>query len=220
MMVYTNTGFSAHPLANPFNCRQNGNFNAVGFGYGRKSSVRMDSNAKLPEPKMPGDDEWIQTLAYKLEVPNQLGPELGGSKPDTIGMAQRFPNLVVCPDGTMIDMKSGKVVLNPARNAPAGQWAPTKNISPPQVVQTQSPGSWNDREINQLPTNQQQNSFGEPTLDDADSMRYWQQQAASSKPMSDEQKKLLADLEAGKLMKLSRLELVDESKRKTQSKAI
>lgn len=52
-------------------------------------------------------------------------------------------------------------------------------------------------------------------------MRYWQQQAASSKPMSDEQKKLLADLEAGKLMKLSRLELVDESKReKIQSKAV
>jgi len=58
-------------------------------------------------------------------------------------------------------------------------------------------------------------------LNDADSMRYWQQQAASSKPMSDEQKKLLADLEAGKLMKLSRLELVDESKReKIQSKAV
>ena len=51
-------------------------------------------------------------------------------------------------------------------------------------------------------------------MNDTDSMRYWQQQAASSKPMSDEQKKLLADLEAGKLMKLSRLELVDESKKK------
>ena len=213
-MVYTNTGFSAHPLANPFNCRQNGNFNMVGFGYGRKSSVRLDSNATLPDSKMPRDDEWIQTPTSKFEVPNQLGPELGGSRLDTIGMAQRFPNLVVCPDGTMIDMKSGKVVLDLAKNAPAGQWAPTKNISPPQVVQAQSPGSWNDREINQFPTHQQQNSFCEPTLDDADSMRYWQQQAASSKPMSDEQKKLLADLEAGKLMKLSRLELVDESKRK------
>ena len=32
--------------------------------------------------------------------------------------------------------------------------------------------------------------------------------------MSDEQKKLLADLEAGKLMKLSRLEPVDESLKK------
>lgn len=38
--------------------------------------------------------------------------------------------------------------------------------------------------------------------------------------MSDEQKKLLADLEAGKIMKLSRLELVDESKRKNQSKDV
>lgn len=57
-------------------------------------------------------------------------------------------------------------------------------------------------------------------MDDADSTRYWQQQVASSKPMSDEQKKLLADLEAGKLMKLSRLELVDESKRKNQSKDV
>lgn len=32
--------------------------------------------------------------------------------------------------------------------------------------------------------------------------------------MSNEQKRLLADLEAGKLMKLSRLELVDESLKK------
>ena len=214
MMVYTNTGFSAHPLTNPFNCHQNGNFNTVGFGYGRKSSVRMDSNAKLPEPKMPGDDEWIQTLASKLEVPNQLGPELGGSRPDTVGMAQRFPSLVVCPDGTMIDMKTGKVFLDPSKNAPAGQWAPTKTISPPQVVQAQSSASWNDKEINQLPIQQ---SSVEPTLNDADSMRYWQQQAANQKPMSVEQQKLLADLESGKLMKLSRLELVDESTGEKQS---
>lgn len=106
----------------------------VGFGYGRKSSVRLDHNATLPDPKMPGEGEWLATPSSKLEVPNQLGPELGGSRPDTIGMAQQFPGLVVCPDGTMMDMKSGKVVLDPAKNAPAGQWAPTKVISPPQVV--------------------------------------------------------------------------------------
>lgn len=52
-MVYTNTGFSAHPLANPFNCRQNGNFNAVGFGFGRKPSVRMARDAELPNARMP-----------------------------------------------------------------------------------------------------------------------------------------------------------------------
>lgn len=37
--------------------------------------------------------------------------------------------------------------------------------------------------------------------------------------MFDEQKKLLADLEDGKLMRLSKLELVDESLKK-QSKSI
>ena len=31
----------------------------VGFGYGRKSSVRLDTNAKLPEPRMPNEEEWI-----------------------------------------------------------------------------------------------------------------------------------------------------------------
>ena len=35
--------------------------------------------------------------------------------------------------------------------------------------------------------------------------------------MSDMQKKLLADLEAGNLMKLSRLELVDESMKSSKS---
>ena len=39
-----------------------------------------------------------------------------------------FPSLVVCPDGTMMDMKSGKIVVDPTRNAPPGQWAPTKII--------------------------------------------------------------------------------------------
>jgi len=38
--------------------------------------------------------------------------------------------------------------------------------------------------------------------------------------MSDTQKKMLADLEGGKIMKLSRLELVDESTKKIRSKPI
>lgn len=42
----------------------------VGFGYGRKSSVRLDNNAALPDPKMPGEGEWLATPSSKLEVPN------------------------------------------------------------------------------------------------------------------------------------------------------
>jgi len=62
-MTYSNTGFSAHPLANPYNCRVYGNYNMVGFGYGRKSSVRIDCNAKLPEAKP-------YEPPKSLEVPN------------------------------------------------------------------------------------------------------------------------------------------------------
>lgn len=61
-------------------------------------------------------------------------------------------------------------------------------------------------------------SQGQRSLSDADSERYWQEQAkteqAKQSEMTDIQKKLLADLETGKLMKLSRLELVDESQKK------
>ena len=69
-MTYSNTGFSAHPLANPYNCRVYGNYSMVGFGYGRKSSVRLDHNATLPDPKMPDEGEWLATPTSKLEVPN------------------------------------------------------------------------------------------------------------------------------------------------------
>lgn len=67
-MIYTNTGFSAHPLANPFNCRPHGNCNMAGFGYGRTSSVRLDPHAKLPDPKMPTVEE--MQAQRPLEVPN------------------------------------------------------------------------------------------------------------------------------------------------------
>ncbi len=117
-----------------------------------------------------------------------------------------FPGLVACPDGTMIDFKSGKVVVDPNRSHNISEWAPTKVISPPQV----SP-SWNG---NSTPSS----SDATQRLSDADSQKYWQDQAnaeqAKQPEMSDEQKKLLADLEAGKLMKLSRLEPVDESLKK------
>lgn len=200
-MVYTNTGFSAHPLANPFNCRPNGNYNMVGFGYGRKSSVRLDPNAKLPEAKLVSDGE---QQSAKLKVPNQLGPELGISRIDTIGMAQMFPGLVVCPDGTMLDVKTGKVIVDPTKNAPEGQWAPTKMIKPPQIVNQSD-----DQHLNFSSTPVA--STNSLSLNDVDSMRYWQeQQATQQKPMTAEQEKLLADLEAGKLMRLSRLELIDE----------
>lgn len=51
-MTYTNTGFSASPFANPFNCRQIANYSLVGVGLGRsKHTMRVDSKARLPDPK-------------------------------------------------------------------------------------------------------------------------------------------------------------------------
>ncbi len=209
-MTYSNTGFSAHPLANPFNCRQQGNFNAVGFGLGRKSSVRLDSNAKLPDPKMPGEGEWIARPSSELEVPNQLGPELDGARLDTVGLAQQHPRLFTCLDGTMIDVKSQKVVYDPSKNAPPGHWNKCRDITSQSAAQTLGYGTWDDSEINQLHS-AHQSSDEVGVMSDASSAKYWQQQAASQKPMTPEQEKLLAELEVGKLMKLSRLEAVDES---------
>lgn len=54
-----------------------------------------------------------------------------------------FPGLVVCPDGTMIDFKTGMVVVDPSRGHQVGEWAPTKIITPPQAMQSSVPGSWN-----------------------------------------------------------------------------
>lgn len=121
---------------------------------------------------------------------------------------QANSKLVVCPDGTMLDFKTGRVVLDPHKNARAGEWGPTKTISPPRIT-----GSWNDRSAADLSNNMQAPLSRE--LDAADSAKYWSEveskEHAECGEMSDAQKKLLADLEAGHIMKLSRLELVDES---------
>lgn len=174
----------------------------VGFGYGRKSPTRLDPKAKLPDPKpLAGDDLFGNLKSNSLEVPNQLGPELGGPRLDTIELAQAFPNLVTCPDGTLIDFKTGKVVSNPNRGAAAGEWTKTKVIQPPQILDGGGE-YWNESP----------KSIG-GVLSNKDSEQYWKDQAANQPEMSNAQKKLLADLEDGKLMKLSRLELVDESKK-------
>ena len=51
-MTITNTGFSASPFANPFNCRQIANYSLVGVGLGRSNhAMRVDAKARLPDPK-------------------------------------------------------------------------------------------------------------------------------------------------------------------------
>lgn len=176
----------------------------VGFGYGRKSSVKIDCQAKLPDPKMLTPEDIMK--AKSLEVPNQLGPAVG-SQLDIVGMSQMFPNLVACPDGTMIDFKTGRVVVDPRRGCQPGEWARLKVISPPQ--------SQLDIEIPNQTEFAPQSSARTSELNASDSERYWQAQAEAERTktpeMSDAQKQLLADLEAGKVMKLSRLEPVDES---------
>ena len=128
-----------------------------------------------------------------------------------------FPNLVTCPDGTMLDFKTGKVIVDPNKGARPGEWAKLKTINPPQACASSE--SWNDQ-----PSSANYTPQASGSLSTRDSEEYWRAQAAAEQAkrpeMTDAQKKMLADLESGKIMKLSRLELVDESTKKIQSKPI
>lgn len=197
-MTITNTGFSASPFANPLNCRQIANYSLVGVGLGsKKSTMRLDTKASLPDPKP------YQTC--NLEVPNQLEASHYGSMIDVIGLQQAFPNLVVCPDGTMIDIKSRKVVIDPNRSrCSSGEWAPTKIVS---LFPEQSK-DWNAAVQSQDCCHPLANKDGEKILDDKQSDKYWKSISDEHRKIdiSDEQKQMLKDLEDGNLMKLSRLE--------------
>ena len=197
-MTITNTGFSASPFANPLNCRQIANYSLVGVGLGsKKPTMRLDTKASLPDPKP------YQTS--NLEVPNQLEASHYGSMIDVIGLQQAFPNLVVCPDGTMIDIKSRKVVIDPNRSrCSSDEWAPTKIVS---LFPEQS-NDWNCAAQSQNSCHQLANKDGEKVLDDKHSDKYWKSISDEHRKteMSDEQKQMLKDLEDGNLMKLSRLE--------------
>lgn len=69
--------------------------------------------------------------------------------------------------------------------------------------------TWDDRQINQLPANGKQASAL-----DKKSQDYWKKADEESKKlsasMSDEQKKMLADLDSGKLFPMPKLEEVDD----------
>lgn len=203
-MTYTNTGFSASPFANPFNCRQIANYRLVGVGLGKSNhTMRVDSKARLPDPKPLQRQDLMPS---QLEIPNQLGACHYNSMIDVVGLQRAFPDLVVCPDGTMMDMKSRKVIVNPSKSkrcAP-NEWVPTKMVSLfPEEVQ---PNSWNDH-VQKSNANSQQNAMPR-ALDDKSSNEYWNtvQTEFDKFKMSNDQKQMLKDLEDGKLMKLSRLE--------------
>lgn len=197
-MTITNTGFSASPFANPFNCRQIANYSLVGAGLGsKKSMMRLDPKASLPNPK--------PYQSSNLEVPNQLNASHYGSMIDVIGLQQAFPNLVACPDRTMIDIKSRKVIVDPNRSrCSSSEWAPTKIVS----LFPEQNNDWNGASQSQSGCHQPANKVGEKILDDKQSDKYWKSISDEHRKtaMSDEQKQMLKDLENGNLMKLSRLE--------------
>lgn len=202
-MTITNTGFSASPFANPFNCRQTTNYSLVGVGFGnKKSMMRLDAKASLPNSK---SYQASDLSLNALEVPNQLDASHYGSMIDVIGLQQAFPNLVACPDGTMIDIESRKVVIDPNRSrCSSNEWAPTKIVS---LFPEQSK-DWNAAAQSQNGCHQLANNADGKILDDKQSDKYWKSISDEHRKMamSDEQKQMLKDLEDGNLMKLSRLE--------------
>lgn len=105
-------------------------------------------------------------------------------------------------------MKACKIVLDPSKNWKAqGYWSnPEKSIS------RQGIGDWGKVEsLDEIlaQATSPNSGFSDPNLS-PESIRYWQKAEEESKKLvqnlTDEQKGLLADLQAGKMFPLSKLE--------------
>lgn len=189
-MTFSNGAYNPHPLANPFNTRlgpANYSLNPNGESYHR-NIMRNDKNASLPDA--------MSYAPPTLEVPNQLDYDIGVTKIDRIALSQMYKNAYVAPDGTVFDLDSRKIVMQPMRQTKSGEWENTSR-----VIEMNDPyGDWNNAEIYRLPSQSNCNQLDEVSI------KYWQQ-VEQSKPtqMSELQRELLADLDAGKLTVKSKL---------------
>ena len=206
------TATNPHPLANPLN---QGRFR--NYAYGQKHinpKPYVHSASSLKELTVPDSTPYDtilqrQEAARNLTVPNSDIPYCNGSIPSRgfIGDTTLFK----LADGSILDLKTCKIVLDPNIKWKArGYWndpnANTKDLklsnewSPTETIESMLKRIGND------------GTYEDPNLS-PESIRYWKIAQEESKKleqnMTDEQKKLLDALNSGNLFPLSKL--IDEN---------
>ena len=197
------TATNPHPLANPFNRQR---YAAYETSQPKKFLAKCNDPSKLelPEPRMSFGQ--VADAQNSLTVPYSASDDIGCSSTGAFGFIGTT-SLFRLHDGSVVDLKTHKVVLDPnAKFKAAGCWN-----DPNAVVSRDIRGEWGKTETIESLLNAKE-SAGEcydPNLDPK-SAAYWQkareESAKLTQNMTDEQKKLLSALETEQFFPLSRLE--------------
>ena len=194
-MTCSNGEFNPHPLANPFNTRlgySNYSLNSARVSCGRMSFTR-NPNASIPNTTMsfaPSDP------SNGPSVPNQLPLREGfGHLPPWEIDPERF---FVCPDGTVMDLRTRRVVASPANE-------------PNRIIRREAGSEWNDNEIMSSPVPTWDDLKRGLTREDIAYARISQiKDAEIRKNLTDEQKRLLAAVDAGHFNSISKMKIVPD----------
>ena len=183
------------PFANPFN--QSRHLPASRF-------LKNPSKLAVPESS-PFGSNFSRSSSSQLTVPNQDVPYVNGPVP--AAMFLRDSSLFQLTDGSVIDLKTHKIVFDPNIQFKAkGYWSdPNSNID------KHGDNSWGKTEsVDEIMA---RCMSGDEVLDpnlSPESIRYWKKAKEESKKLeqnlTDEQKKLLADLQSEKFFPLTKLE--------------
>jgi len=168
---------SPNPLANPLNQRVYGNYNPD------VPKFQRNPNATLPK-RVPPTSREFQEQQDSIHVPQSNG----------VG-CRDLGEYFTCADGTILNIRTGKVVTDPrVLMARDGEW----NI--PSIERHGATAEWNDAEINSLGESDPMS----PVISKEDASYWKMAEEESEKIMSnlnDVQKKMLSDLDGGKITK-------------------
>jgi len=118
-------------------------------------------------------------------------------------MPQFNTDLFQCPDGTLISKSTGKVLRDNTKNTDF----PGSKL---RMIKQPSSSDWNDSDImnfNPCPSNEEQAGLSKDDIAYAELSKKENEKLKQN--MTDLQKKLLSDLESGKMLRLTKL--VDEN---------
>ena len=198
------TAINPHPFANPLNQSKFRN-----FAYGQPTQQKAFSINRSNSPRdltVPEARPYDPNAAAKLTVPNQDIPYFNGAVPTRgfLGDSSFFK----LSDGCVLDLKKCQIIFDPNKKwKDRGYWNdPNTEVEKPHLDTEWGPTESIESMLNRV--GKLGEAHDDPNLD-SKSIAYWNKAYAESKKLeqnlTDEQRQLLADLQAGKLFPLTKL---------------
>lgn len=197
------TATNPHPLANPFNRQR---YAMYEMQKPMKPILRCSDPSKLEVPQSSVTYEQALEMQKSLTVPYSAPDDLGATRSNKFGFIGKS-SLFMLHDGSVLDLKSHKIVLDPnIKFKAAGYWN-----DPNEDVSRDYDAEWHRNETIEslLADYDSRNGNYDPNLS-PESIRYWKLAQEESKKleqnMTDEQKKLMQELKSEKFFPMTRLE--------------